>query len=158
MGFVKSPKILVFLFWSLKYVSHNKYTFFGPRPKPGPQPDTVYIIFLDPHLLEQMQMFRRRVCNKLLQVKKRCKKMVTRSVLIFSSWANCLHNFAKFWDILFFLNICACFCIFLRIYLHAFAHFFNTFLVQIFHAQSCISAIFQKICNSAPAKLVPNCN
>ena len=27
------------LFWSLEYVS-PKYTFFGPRSKPGPQPNT----------------------------------------------------------------------------------------------------------------------
>ena len=37
--FVISPKIWELIFWSLKYV-YLKYTFFGPRSKPGPQPNT----------------------------------------------------------------------------------------------------------------------
>ena len=39
LHFFISPKIGVSLFWSLKCVS-PKYNFFGPRSKPGPQPDT----------------------------------------------------------------------------------------------------------------------
>ena len=56
---------------------------------------------------------------------------------------NFLHNFCTI--LTFFLQTFAHFCIFL----HVFAHLMNAVLVLIFQTQSCVSAIFQKNCNSA---------
>ena len=47
-----------------------------------------------------------------------------------------------------FLPIFVQFCFVFSNFLHVFAHLLHSFLVQIFQTQSCVSAIFQFICNS----------